>query len=86
VSTDTEFIQVERADAPPKADGAAYAPKWAILAVVAVAQLMIVLDASVVNIALPHAQQAPHISDDSARQYGVHPHVRRVPPRRWPRR
>jgi EmrB/QacA subfamily drug resistance transporter len=36
--------------------------RWAILAVVIVAQLMIVLDASIVTIALPSAQHALHIS------------------------
>jgi EmrB/QacA subfamily drug resistance transporter len=45
--------------------GAAPSTKWAILAIVATAQLMIVLDASVVNIALPHAQQALRFSDSS---------------------
>ena len=40
-------------------------PKWAILAIVAVAQLIIVLDASVVNIALPHAQLALGFSNSS---------------------
>ncbi len=37
--------------------------RWLILAVVAIAQLMVVLDASVVNIALPTAQKALHISN-----------------------
>jgi len=37
--------------------------RWAILALLSVAQLMVVLDATIVNIALPHAQQALHISD-----------------------
>src|ERR1700722_12726793 len=37
--------------------------RWGILAVVIVAQLMIVLDASIVTIALPSAQHALHISD-----------------------
>src|ERR1700729_3449316 len=37
--------------------------RWGILAVVIVAQLMVVLDASIVNIALPSAQHALHISD-----------------------
>ncbi|MCU1589952.1 MAG: Drug resistance transporter EmrB/QacA subfamily [Frankiales bacterium] len=37
--------------------------RWLALAVIGVAQLMIVLDASIVNIALPHAQAALHISD-----------------------
>ena len=36
--------------------------RWGILAVVIVAQLMIVLDASIVTIALPSAQRALHIS------------------------
>lgn len=36
--------------------------RWGILAVVVVAQLMIVLDASIVTIALPSAQRALHIS------------------------
>ena len=37
--------------------------KWLALAVIAVAQLLIVLDATIVNIALPTAQTALHISD-----------------------
>jgi EmrB/QacA subfamily drug resistance transporter len=37
--------------------------RWLALAVIGVAQLMIILDAAIVNIALPHAQIALHISD-----------------------
>ena len=37
--------------------------RWLVLAVIAVCQLMIVLDSSIVNIALPHAQHALGISD-----------------------
>jgi EmrB/QacA subfamily drug resistance transporter len=37
--------------------------RWLALAVIGIAQLMIILDASVVNIALPHAQTALHISN-----------------------
>ncbi len=37
--------------------------RWLILAVVAVAQLMVVLDATIVNIALPSAQHALHFSN-----------------------
>jgi EmrB/QacA subfamily drug resistance transporter len=37
--------------------------RWLALAVIALAQLMVVLDATVVNIALPKAQQALDISD-----------------------
>jgi EmrB/QacA subfamily drug resistance transporter len=47
------------------AQGAEPVARWSVLAVVATAQLMIVLDASVVNIALPHAQQALGFSDSS---------------------
>src|SRR5260370_9399082 len=38
--------------------------RWFILAVLGVAQVMVVLDATVVNIALPSAQQALHFSND----------------------
>lgn len=55
--------------APPGAaatDGTAQDPKrWLALAVIAVAQLMVVLDASIVIIALPSAQRALHISLDN---------------------
>src|SRR4051795_12009758 len=37
--------------------------KWLALVVIGVAQLMIILDASIVTIALPHAQKALDISD-----------------------
>ncbi len=39
--------------------------RWAILAVLGVAQLMVVLDATIVNIALPSAQRALHFSTDN---------------------
>ncbi|MEA2374386.1 MAG: hypothetical protein QOD53_849, partial [Thermoleophilaceae bacterium] len=38
--------------------------RWWILAVLGIAQLMVVLDATVVNIALPSAQKALHFSND----------------------
>jgi EmrB/QacA subfamily drug resistance transporter len=37
--------------------------RWLALGLIAIAQLMVVLDASIVNIALPSAQHALHISD-----------------------
>ncbi|HEY0718241.1 MAG TPA: MFS transporter [Streptosporangiaceae bacterium] len=40
-----------------------YPRRWMILAVLATAQLMVVLDATIVNIALPHAQAALHFSN-----------------------
>ncbi len=39
--------------------------RWMILAVLGVAQLMVVLDATIVNIALPSAQQTLHFSNDN---------------------
>ena len=44
--------------------------RWLVLIIVAAAQLMVVLDATIVNVALPHAQAALHISD-SNRQWVV---------------
>src|SRR5947208_11343859 len=39
--------------------------RWAVLALLGVAQLMVVLDATIVNIALPSAQRALHFSSDN---------------------
>ena len=39
--------------------------RWLILALVGVAQLMVILDATIVNIALPSAQRALHFSADN---------------------
>jgi EmrB/QacA subfamily drug resistance transporter len=47
-----------------------YARRWWILALLATAQLMVVLDATIVNIALPHAQAALSFSN-SDRQWIV---------------
>src|SRR5438105_8067880 len=44
--------------------------RWAVLSVLGIAQLMVVLDATIVNIALPSAQRALHFSADS-RQWVV---------------
>src|SRR3954454_5755538 len=42
-----------------------HARRWTILAVLGIAQLMVVLDATIVNIALPSAQQDLGFSNDS---------------------
>src|ERR1700737_3367901 len=42
-----------------------YERRWLILAVLGIAQLMVVLDATVVNIALPSAQKALHFTNDN---------------------
>jgi EmrB/QacA subfamily drug resistance transporter len=48
----------------PPAGGPTVDPRrWLALAVVSIAQLMVVLDATIVNIAMPSAQHALHISD-----------------------
>jgi EmrB/QacA subfamily drug resistance transporter len=52
------------------ASEAQHARRWWILAVLGIAQLMVVLDSTVVNIALPHAQTSLHFSN-SARQWIV---------------
>src|SRR6476620_2916419 len=39
--------------------------RWLILGLIGLAQLMVVLDATIVNIALPSAQKALGFSDDS---------------------
>src|SRR6202161_985368 len=39
--------------------------RWAILAILGLAQLMVVLDATIVNIALPSAQRALHFTNDN---------------------
>jgi EmrB/QacA subfamily drug resistance transporter len=49
--------------APAPAVTGADPRRWLILAVVALAQLMVVLDATIVNIALPSAQHALHFSN-----------------------
>ncbi len=48
---------------PPQA--AAGPNRWAVLALLGVAQLMVVLDATIVNVALPSAQRALHFSADN---------------------
>jgi len=55
--------QAEPRSAPVATTAGPDPKRWLILAVVALAQLMVVLDATIVNIALPSAQQALHFSD-----------------------
>ncbi|MEU7056763.1 MFS transporter [Streptomyces sp. NPDC046197] len=57
-------------DTASKAPGAADANRWKALVFIALAQLMVVLDATIVNIALPSAQQDLGISDGN-RQWVV---------------
>ena len=50
--------------------GSQFERRWWILVVIGLAQLMVVLDATVVNVALPSAQRALHFSNDN-RQWVV---------------
>ncbi|GKQ39191.1 MFS transporter [Streptomyces sp. A012304] len=54
-------------ESPPQAERSAsrHHHRWLILAVIATAQLMVVLDATIVNIALPSTQAELGFSDDS---------------------
>jgi EmrB/QacA subfamily drug resistance transporter len=49
----------------PETQNHAEPNRWAVLALLGTAQLMVVLDATIVNIALPSAQRALHFSTDS---------------------
>ncbi|MFL6117481.1 MAG: MFS transporter [Catenulispora sp.] len=65
MSTSTEQVVPAPARTGSHTDAVA-APdprRWAALAIIAIAQLMIVLDATIVNIALPTMQTALHISE-----------------------
>src|SRR5271169_1020208 len=44
-------------------EGSNYDRRWWILAVLGIAQLMVILDSTIVNIALPTAQHALHFSN-----------------------
>src|SRR6266567_5879231 len=49
--------------------------KWAALAVLSVAQLMVVLDTTIVNVALPSIQRALHFSSEANLQWVVNAYV-----------
>jgi hypothetical protein len=48
-----------------KLSGYQFERRWWILAVIGLAQLMVVLDSTIVNVALPSAQRALHFSNDN---------------------
>jgi len=53
----SEVIEIDPTTLDPK--------RWKALGVIAIAQLMVVLDASIVNLALPSAKRALHISNEN---------------------
>jgi EmrB/QacA subfamily drug resistance transporter len=58
----TTLMTMEHADAVP-ADTGNYDRRWWILGVLGIAQLMVILDSTIVNIALPTAQHDLHFSN-----------------------
>ena len=63
--TDTMTLERSPMAADDPADNPHHATRWLILGVIALAQLIVVLDATIVNIALPTAQEALGFSNDS---------------------
>ncbi|MGI5224665.1 MFS transporter [Actinoallomurus sp. CA-142502] len=63
MSTTAPTAQRDGTTAAPPAAQSAVPRRWTALLFIALAQLMVVLDATIVNIALPSAQRALHISD-----------------------
>src|SRR3984957_10910303 len=63
----TPLMTLEHADGSQipveAADGANYGRRWWVLGVLGVAQLMVILDSTIVNIALPTAQRDLHFSN-----------------------
>jgi EmrB/QacA subfamily drug resistance transporter len=55
----------DRAAPAVGSDGSQFERRWWILAVIGLAQLMVVLDTTIVNVALPSAQRALHFSNDN---------------------
>lgn len=50
-------------------------PKWAALAVLALSQLMVVLDTTIVNVALPSIQGALHFSSEADLQWVINAYI-----------
>jgi EmrB/QacA subfamily drug resistance transporter len=64
--TATSPRQTPSGQIPPDGGAASVDPnRWAVLALLSVAQLMVVLDATIVTVALPSAQRALHFLSDS---------------------
>src|SRR5256886_15266868 len=59
----------------PASTGSVTRSKWAALAVVALAQLMVILDTSIVNVALPSMQRALHFLSAANLQWVVNAYI-----------
>ena len=62
-------------DVGPAPTGSVTRAKWAALAVLALAQLMVVLDTTIVNVALPSMQRALHFSSSADLQWVVNAYI-----------
>ena len=60
---------------PSALTGSVTRSKWAALAVLSVAQLMVVLDTTIVNVALPSIQRALHFSSAADLQWVVNAYI-----------
>jgi hypothetical protein len=63
----TTLMTMEHRDGIP-VDGANYERRWRILGVLGIAQLMVILDGTIINIALPTAQHVLRFSNADPRR------------------
>src|SRR3954453_7571366 len=67
--------QTKRTDREPASTGSVTRSKWAALAVLSVAQLMVILDTTIVNGALPSIQKDLHFKSEADLQWVVNAYV-----------
>src|SRR5438445_6606110 len=68
-------METTTTDGGPASTGTVTRSKWAALAVLSVAQLMVILDTTIVNVALPSIQKALHFSSAADLQWVVNTYV-----------
>ena len=67
--------QITTTGAEPASTGSVTRSKWAALAVLSVAQLMVILDTTIVNVALPSIQKDLHFTSEADLQWVVNAYV-----------
>ena len=67
--------QTTTTGAEPASTGSVTRSKWAALAVLSVAQLMVILDTTIVNVALPSIQKDLHFKSEADLQWVVNAYV-----------
>ena len=68
-------MQTTTTDQGRASTGSVARSKWAALAVLSVAQLMVILDTTIVNVALPSIQKALHFKSEADLQWVVNAYV-----------